>query len=128
VSLMAKKVFQFIEQNKETTAGLVRKFPGKPVVDLNNDPAYQVLAELQSKFLIDCGPFVMRKSGIAYLSKEGYPYHCFHRAHGDLVKAAIKITPEDATRDFIYGYMKGAVFATDRNSIPCLVNLFQKMN
>jgi len=114
VSLLARKVFQFIEQNKETTAGLVRKFLGMPVSDLNNNPAYKVLAELQSKFLIDRGPFVMRKTGIPYLSKEGYPYHCFHRAHEDLVKAATRITPEDASKNFIYGYLKGAVFATDK--------------
>src|SRR5579872_7312688 len=114
VSTQARKVFQFVEQNKETTAGLVRKYLGMPVVDLNNDPAYNALAELQSHFLIDRGPFLMRKSGIPYLSKEGYPYHSFHGAHPDLVKASVEISCEEAARNFIHGYLKGAVFVTDK--------------
>jgi len=72
------------------------------------------LAELQSQVLIDRGPYLVRKSGIPYLSKEGYPYHCFHHAHADLVKASVKISREEAAQNFIHGYLKGAVFATGK--------------
>jgi|GEM_PF-2484679 len=117
LSKEAKRVFEFIEETKETTAGLVRKFLRMPANDLNDDPAYNALAELQRNFLIDRGPFVMRKVGIPYLSKEGYPYHCFHQVHPDLVRAATKISPKQAAVNFIYGYLKGAVFAMDKKLI-----------
>lgn len=113
VSPLAKKVFHFITETRETTAGLVRKFLGMPVVDLNNDPAYLALAELQSNFLIDRGPYQIRKTGIPYLSKEGYPYHCFHLAHPELVKSAAKLSRSDAAQNFLLAYLRGAVFATD---------------
>ncbi len=114
VSLQARKVFHWMEENKETTAGQVRKFLGIPATDLNNDPAYMALAELQSRMLVDRGPFIMRKEGIPYLSKEGYPYHCFHLAHQDLVKTSSRLSLEQAARDFLFDYLRGAVFATDK--------------
>jgi hypothetical protein len=114
VSLLAKKVFHFIMESKETTAGQVRKFLGMPAVDLNNDPAYKTLAELQRNLLVDRGPFQMRKTGIPYLSKEGHPYHCFHLAHEELVTVSLKLSRNEAALNFIYGYLKGAVFATDK--------------
>ncbi len=127
ISKQAREVFQFIEQSKETTAGLVRKFIGIPAGDLNNDPAYNALAELQSHFLIDRGPFLMRKSGIPYLSKEGYPYHLFHRVHADLVGAATKITREDAVSNFIYGYLNGAVFANSKKLLSMFGNFITQV-
>ncbi len=120
VSLQARKVFHWMEQNNETTAGAVRKFLGVTVSDLNNDPAYKALAELQSLLLVDRGPFMMRKEGIPYLSKEGYPYHCFHLAHQDLVLASARLSLEEAARNFLSGYLRGAVFATDKK----LLSLF----
>ena len=57
--------------------------------------------------LIDRGPSSVPKSGIPYLSKEGFPYRVFEKAHPDLVKAARKLKLEaamaailDATRTF----------------------------
>ena len=64
VSVTGRKVFQWMGENKEVTAGTVRKFLGIVASDLNNDPAYKALAELQSLMLVDRGPFVMRKKGI----------------------------------------------------------------
>jgi len=124
ISAEAKKVFQFIEKKKETTAGEVRKFLGKPARDLNNDPAYNALAELQSKLLIDRGPFLVRKTGIPYLSKEGYPYHCFHQAHEDLVKVATKLARDEAAQNFLHGYLRGAVFATDKKLLSMFKEFF----
>ena len=96
VSVTGRKVFHWMEENKEVTAGTVRTFLGIVSSDLNNDPAYKALAELQSVMLVDRGPFVMRKAGIPYLSKEGYPYHCFHLVHEDLMRAAMKLSHEEA--------------------------------
>ena len=127
ISKEAKKVFEFIEQTKETTAGHVRKFLRMPANDLNDDPAYNALAELQRNFLIDRGPFVMRKVGIPYLSKEGYPYHCFHQAHTDLIRAATRISPKQAAVNFIYGYLKGAVFAVDKKLISMFSNFISSV-
>jgi hypothetical protein len=114
VTPQARKVFHFMEQQKDTTAGAVRKFLGIKATDLNNDPAYQALAELQSRMLVDRGPFIMEKKGIPYLSKEGYPYHCFHRAHKELVSASAGIRREDAVQDFLCQYLKGAAWVPDK--------------
>jgi len=124
ISVQAKKIFRFIEQSKETTAGQVRKFLGMPAIDLNNDPAYNALAELQSKLLVDRGPFLVRKSGIPYLSKEGYPYHCFHLAHEALVRESTRLTREEAAQNFLYGYLRGAVFAMDKKLLSMFKTFF----
>jgi hypothetical protein len=114
VSVQAKRVFQLIEQNKGTTVGQVRKFLGLRSKDPAEDPAYLAVSELQSEMLIDRGPFIMREKGIPYLSKEGYPYHCFHLVHNDLALASAKLTREEATKVFLSGYLSGAVFATGK--------------
>ena len=38
----------------------------------------------------------MPKNGIPYLSKEGFPYRVFEKAHPELVKAAKKLKIDDA--------------------------------
>jgi hypothetical protein len=114
ISALSKKVFQFVLKNQETTAGQVRKFIGIKATGLNNDPAYNSLEELQRHLLIDRGPFVPRQKGIAYLSKEGYPYHCFHLAHKELVEAAEKLNRTQAIENFILAYLRGAIFVTAR--------------
>ena len=60
------------------------------------DPADLALAELQRDFLVDRGPSSVPRNGIQYLSKEGYPYRIFEKAHPDLIKAASKLKPGDA--------------------------------
>lgn len=113
ISQQSRKVFQWIKDSKETTAGGVRKFLGKKSAG-KDDPAYHALAELQRHMLIDRGPFVMNKGPIPYLSKEGYPYHCFHSCHPELVKQASGLSLEQAARDFLMGYLAGAGYGSVR--------------
>jgi len=60
------------------------------------DPADLAVAELQREMLIDRGPSSVPKNGIPYLSKEGFPYRIFEKAHPDLVKAARKMNTDAA--------------------------------
>ena len=83
----ARTALALFRDDVPVTAGIVRKALGLPF-DARHDPAYEALAELEHLLLIDRGPFKMPAAGIAYLSREGYPYHLFHEAHPDLVKAA----------------------------------------
>ena len=62
------------------------------------DPADLALAELQREMLIDRGPSSAPQNGIPYLSKEGFPYRIFEKAHPELVRAAKKMNVEDATQ------------------------------
>jgi hypothetical protein len=52
---------------------------------------------------IDRGPSGVPKNGIPYLSKEGYPYRVFEKAHPDLVKAAKKMKVKDAIQALVNG-------------------------
>ena len=60
------------------------------------DPADLALGELQREMLIDRGPSSVPENGIPYLSREGFPYRIFDKAHSDLVKAARKLKIDDA--------------------------------
>ena len=64
--------------------------------------------------LVDRGPFEIPKKGIAYLPKEGYPYHLFHEAHADLVAAARNLSTESAADAFLSAYLEPAAFARAR--------------
>jgi hypothetical protein len=64
--------------------------------------------------LVDRGPFEIPKNGIAYLPPEGYPYHLFHEAHGDVVAAAKKLSVDAAADAFLSAYLQAAVFARAR--------------
>ena len=48
------------------------------------------------EMLVDRGPSSVPKNGIPYLSKEGYPYRVFEKAHPELVKAAKKMKTDAA--------------------------------
>ena len=48
------------------------------------------------EMLVDRGPSSVPKNGIPYLSKEGYPYRVFEKAHPELVKAAKKMKTNTA--------------------------------
>jgi hypothetical protein len=52
---------------------------------------------------IDRGPSSVPKNGIPYLSKEGFPYRVFEKAHPDLVKVAKKMKVEDAIQALVKG-------------------------
>ena len=122
LSLNARTALSLLRQRKEVTAGDVRQRLGlRP--DPRNDPAYAALGELLRVLLVDRGPFEIPKKGIAYLPKEGYPYHLFHEAHADLVAAAKKLSPDAAADAFLAAYLQAAVFARARK-LATLFKLF----
>jgi hypothetical protein len=91
----AARAFELIRENGTASVGDVRRFLG--VEGLKRpDPADIAVGELQREMLIDRGPSSVPKNGIPYLSKEGFPYRVFEKAHPDLVKAAKKMNAEDA--------------------------------
>lgn len=113
LSLAARTAYALITEQREVAAGDVRRRLGVPATP-RHDAAYEALAELQTQLLVDRGPFVVPKTGIPYLSRDGYPYHFFHQAHADLVRAAARLTVESATDRWVGGYTRGAAFAAPR--------------
>jgi hypothetical protein len=65
------------------------------------DAADVALGDLQRDLLIDRGPSSVPKKGIPYLSKEGFPYRVFDRAHPELVKVARQMKPETALQSIL---------------------------
>ncbi len=112
----ARQGYDLLSTRGEITAGDLRRKMGIKS-GLQEDPAYQALAELQRHFLVDRGPFVIPGKGVPYLSKEGYPYHFFHEAHLELVIAARKLTVKQATRIFLSAYLKSSVFCPYKKMI-----------
>ena len=113
LSMHARTATALFRDRKEVTAGDVRQRLGLPF-DAKRDAAYAALGELARVLLVDRGPFEIRKSGIPYLSSEGYPYHLFHEAHADLVTAAARYSVASAAREFLKAYLRAAVFARVR--------------
>ena len=110
LSLNARTALALLRQRAEVSAGDVRQRLGlRP--DPRNDPAYAALGELMRNLLVDRGPFEIPNKGIAYLPKDGYPYHLFHEAHADLVAAAKQGSVESAADAWLSGYLEAAVFA-----------------
>jgi hypothetical protein len=91
----AEKAFHLIREDGTATAGDVRRFLGVDGMK-RPDPADVALGDLQREMLIDRGPSSVPENGIPYLSKEGFPYRIFDKAHPDLVKAARKLKIEAA--------------------------------
>lgn len=120
LSLAARTAYALIAEQREVAAGDVRRRLGVQATP-RHDPAYEALAELQTQLLADRGPFVVPKTGIPYLSREGYPYHFFHEAHADLVRAAARLTVESAADHWIAAYTRRAAFAASRT----LASLFR---
>ena len=122
LSLNARTALALLGQRKEVSAGDVRQRLGlRP--DPRNDPAYAALGELMRILLVDRGPFEIPKKGIAYLPKEGYPYHLFHEAHADLVAAGRKSSVESAADAFLSAYLEAAAFARARK-LAAMFKLF----
>jgi hypothetical protein len=95
LSQNAARAFELIQENGTATVGDVRRFLG--VEGLKRpDPADIAVGDLQREMLIDRGPSSVPKKGIPYLSKEGFPYRVFAKAHPDLIKAAKKLSSEEA--------------------------------
>lgn len=116
LSSNARKAYDLLSIKGEITAGDLRKKMGIKS-GLQEDPAYQALAELQYNFLVDRGPFTIPEKGVPYLSKEGYPYHFFHEAHLELVTEARKLTNEKAATIFLSAYLKNSVFCPAKKLI-----------
>src|SRR5215471_17901187 len=95
LSNYAEKAFRLVREDGTATSGDVRRFLGVEGMK-RPDPADLALGELQREMLIDRGPSSVPKNGIPYLSKEGFPYRIFEKAHPDLVKAARKLKIEAA--------------------------------
>jgi len=119
LSLAARTAYALIVERHEVAAGEVRRRLGVRAT-ARQDPAYEALGELQRHLLVDRGPFAVPTSGIPYLSREGYPYHFFHEAHADLVRASRRLSRDDATDRLIGTYVGAAWFAAPRT----LVSLF----
>jgi hypothetical protein len=91
----AEKAFQLIREDGTASAGDVRRFLGVDGMK-RPDPADIALGDLQREVLIDRGPSSVPRKGIPYLSKEGFPYRIFEKAHPEIVKKGKKLSPEDA--------------------------------
>jgi hypothetical protein len=91
----ADRALKLIQDESTATVGDVRRFLGAEGMK-RPDPADLAVAELQREMLIDRGPSSVPKNGIPYLSKEGFPYRIFQKAHPDLVKAAKKMNADEA--------------------------------
>lgn len=113
LSVHARTAFALLGESREVTAGDVRRRLGLPF-NARRDPAYAALGELERVLLVDRGPFQIPKSGIPYLSSEGYPYHFFHEAHPDLAAASARHSVASAADAFLKAYLDGAVFARVR--------------
>jgi hypothetical protein len=91
----AQRALALIGKNEGVNAGDVRRLLGVTGAK-RPDRADLALAELMRDMLIDRGPSSVPKSGIPYLSREGYPYRIFDRAHPELIKAAKKLKISEA--------------------------------
>ena len=86
----AARAFELIAANVGINAGDVRRLLG--VRDAKRpDRADLALAELMRDMRVDRGPSSIPKRGIPYLSREGFPYRVFEKAHPDLVATARKL-------------------------------------
>jgi hypothetical protein len=83
-------------------------------------------AEQQREMLVDRGPSSVPKTGIPYLSPEGFPYHLFEKAHRDLVRAAGRLRATDAVCTVIGAYLRAAVFASPRKMASMFKLLFSE--
>jgi hypothetical protein len=86
----AKRAFDLISQNEGVNAGEVRRFLGARGTK-RPDRADLALAELMREMLIDRGPSSVPTEGIPYLSREGFPYRAFDKAHPELIRSARKL-------------------------------------
>ena len=121
LSMNGRTALALVAQRKEVSVGDVRHRIGLPAQP-RHDPGYLALAELTRLMLVDRGPFEVNTRGIPYLPREGYPYHLFHQAHPELVRAAHRYSIERATDEWLTGYLSAAAFARRRT----LVSMFKQ--
>ena len=100
LSANAERAFKLIEEDGTASVGDIRRF--LEVEGMKRpDPADLAVAELMREILVDRGPTSVPQSGIPYLSKEGYPYRVFEKAHPNLVKDSKRIKIEDAVKTIV---------------------------
>lgn len=121
----ARRALEFINREGQATSGEVRRYLGV-AGRKRPDPADLALTELQREMLIDRGPSSVPKTGIPYLSPEGFPYHLFEKTHRDLVRAAGKLRAADAARAVIEAYLRAAAFVTPRKLASIFRLLFSE--
>jgi hypothetical protein len=90
-SVDAAGAFELIRGGQGVSSGDVRRMLGIAGAK-RPDRADLALAELMTDLLIDRGPSSVPKRGIPYLSKEGYPYRVFEKAHPDLVARSKRLS------------------------------------
>jgi hypothetical protein len=96
----AERAFKLIQEDGTASAGDVRRYLGVDGLK-RPDPADIALGDLQRDIRIDRGPASVPEKGIPYLSKEGYPYRVFEKAHPDLVQASKKLKIEEAFQTIV---------------------------
>ena len=99
----AERAFRLIQEDGTASVGDIRRFLGVQGMK-RPDAADLAVAELMRELLVDRGPASIPKTGIPYLSKEGYPYRVFEKAHPELVKAARRIKTEDAVKTIVAAF------------------------
>jgi hypothetical protein len=96
----AARALELIQANVGVNAGDVRRMLGFRTAK-RPDRADVALAELMRNMYVDRGPSSVPEKGIPYLSKEGFPYRVFERAHADLIAAAGTLTLERAVETIV---------------------------
>jgi hypothetical protein len=91
----AARAFELIAAKVGVNAGDVRRLLGVRGAK-RPDRADVALAELMRDMRVDRGPSSVPKRGIPYLSREGFPYRVFEKAHPDLIATARKLSIERA--------------------------------
>jgi hypothetical protein len=92
----AERALELIRANEGATAGDVRRLLGVRGAK-RPDRADEALEELMREMLVDRGPSSVPERGIPYLSREGFPYRAFEKAHPELIAAAKKLSIRKAT-------------------------------
>jgi hypothetical protein len=109
----AQRALDLIGREGQAAAGDVRRYLGV-AGRKRPDRADLALAELQHEMLVDRGPSSVPKTGIPYLSPEGFPYRVFEKTHPQLVRSAGKLRVEGAVCSVIEAYLQAALFVTPR--------------
>jgi hypothetical protein len=96
----AHRALKLIHDDGSATSGDIRRYLGVNGMK-RPDPADVALSELQRDMRIDRGPSSVPENGIPYLSKEGFPYRIFEKAHPDLVSVAMKTDVDEAIQAIV---------------------------
>ncbi len=107
LSLPARSAYALLRQRRQISAGDLRRHFGWQATP-KADPAYDALCELQRVLLVARGPFEVPKTGIPYLSAEGYPYYLLADRHADLVRQSKALSTEHAADRWIDRFLTAA--------------------